>query len=137
MFNNGQRLTKKTKGHITAYMKLRQGQKYEDFYVTPSGLMARMMGADRKSFIPKSLRQQILKKCHDVPFTSHVGMCKTLQLVDRKFHWRGLRGDTIQYVKTCPTCQMMKSDNRGKGQVTVTPGNSLKKMGSCNHGPRH
>ena len=41
-------------------------------------------------------------------------MCKTLELVDRQFHWCGLRGDTIQYVKTCPTCQMMKSDNRAK-----------------------
>ena len=49
-----------------------------------------------------------------MPFTGHVGMRKTLELVDRQFHWRGLRGDTIQYVKTCPTCQMMKSDNRAK-----------------------
>ena len=64
--------------------------------------------------VPKSLRQQILKECHDVPFTGHVGMRKTLELVDRQFHWRGLRGDTIQYVKTCPTCQVMKSDNRAK-----------------------
>ena len=41
-------------------------------------------------------------------------MRKTLELVDRQFHWRGLRDDTIQYVKTCSTCQMMKSDNRAK-----------------------
>ena len=49
-----------------------------------------------------------------MPFTCHVGMRQTLELVDRQFHWRGLRGDTIQYVKTCPTCPMMKSDNRAK-----------------------
>ena len=41
-------------------------------------------------------------------------MRKTLELVDRQFHWRGLRGDTIQYVKTCPTCQITKSDNRAQ-----------------------
>ena len=35
---------KEDKGHVDAYMKLRQGQKYEDFYLTPSGLMVRMMG---------------------------------------------------------------------------------------------
>ena len=35
---------KEDKGQVAAYMKLRQGQKYEDFYLTPSGLMARMMG---------------------------------------------------------------------------------------------
>ena len=30
---------KEDKGHIAAYMKLLQGQKYQDFYLTPSGLM--------------------------------------------------------------------------------------------------
>ena len=35
---------KEDKDHVVAYMKLRQGQKYEDFYLTPSELMARMMG---------------------------------------------------------------------------------------------
>ena len=40
---------KEDKGHVAAYMKLRQGQKYVDFYLIPSGLMARMTGVDRKS----------------------------------------------------------------------------------------
>ena len=35
---------KEDKSHVAAYMKLRQGQKYEDFYLPQSGLMARMMG---------------------------------------------------------------------------------------------
>ena len=35
---------KEDKGHIAAFMKLCQGQKYEDFYLTPSRLMVRMMG---------------------------------------------------------------------------------------------
>ena len=49
-----------------------------------------------------------------MPSVGHVGMCRTLELVDRQFHWRGLRGDTIHYVKTCPTCQAIKSDSRAK-----------------------
>ena len=73
---------KEDKGYIVAYMKLRQGHKYEDFYLTPSGLMARMMGGRQKIIVPKSLGQQILKECHDVPFTTHVGMHKTLELGD-------------------------------------------------------
>ena len=77
-------------------------------------MMARMVGGQRKIIVPRSLRQNILKECHDVPFTSHMGMRKTLELVDRQFHWRGLRGDTIQYVKTCHMCQIMKSDSRAK-----------------------
>ena len=35
---------KEDKGHVKVHMKLRQGQIYEDFYLTPSGLMARMKG---------------------------------------------------------------------------------------------
>ena len=35
---------------------------------------------DQQNIItPKSLRQQILKECHDVPFIGHVGMRKTLE----------------------------------------------------------
>ena len=49
-----------------------------------------------------------------MPFASHMGMHKTLELVDRQFHWLGLRRDTIRYVKTYPMCQMMKSDNKAK-----------------------
>ena len=44
----------------------------------------------------------------------HVGMHRTLELVDRQSQWRRLRGDTTNYVKTCPVCQMMESDNRAK-----------------------
>ena len=37
-----------------------------------------------------------------------------MELVDRQFHWLSIRGDTIQYVKTYLTCQLMKSDNKAK-----------------------
>ena len=80
---------KEDRGHIIVYTKLRQGQKHEDYYLTPSGLMAKMAGGQQKIIVPQSLRQQILKECHNVPFTGHVGIRKTLELVDRQFHWRG------------------------------------------------
>ena len=35
---------KEDKSHVAAYTKLRQGQKYQDVYLTPSGLLARMVG---------------------------------------------------------------------------------------------
>ena len=87
---------KEDKSHVVAYTKLRHGQKNQDVYLTPFGLMARMVGGQQKIIVPRSLRQNILKECHDVPFIGHMGMRKTLELVDRQFHWRGLRGDTIQ-----------------------------------------
>ena len=47
---------KEDKAHVAAFMKLRQGQKYEDFYLIPSGQMARMVGSRQKIIVPKSLR---------------------------------------------------------------------------------
>ena len=47
---------KENKGHVAVFVKLLLGQKYEDFYLTPSELMARMMGGRQKIIVPKSLR---------------------------------------------------------------------------------
>ena len=35
---------KEDKSHVVAYTKLRQGQKYQDGYLIPSGLLARVVG---------------------------------------------------------------------------------------------
>ena len=78
---------KEDKGHIAAIFEATPEGESEDFYLTPSGLMARMVGGQQKIIVPKSLWQQIFKECHDVPFTSHVGMRKTLELMDRQFYW--------------------------------------------------
>ena len=37
-----------------------------------------------------------------MPLISHMGMHKTLELVDRQFHWRRLRGDMIQILEDLP-----------------------------------
>ena len=55
-----------------------------------------------------------MKECHDIPAVGHVGVRRTTDLVIRQFHWRGLHSDVTAYVKTCPTCQQMKSDTRAK-----------------------
>ena len=47
---------KEDKSHVAAYTKLRQGQKYQDVYLTPSGLLARMVGGQQKIIVPPSLR---------------------------------------------------------------------------------
>ena len=78
---------KEDKSHMIAYTKLCQGQKYQDVYVTPSGLLAKVVGGQQKIIVPWSLWQQILKECRNGPFIGHVGMCKTLELVDQQFHW--------------------------------------------------
>ena len=46
---------KEDKSDVAAYTKLRQGQKYQDVYLTPSGLLARMVGGEQKIIVPRSL----------------------------------------------------------------------------------
>ena len=46
---------KEDKSYIVAYTKLRQGQKHQDVYLTPSGLLARMVGGQQKIIVPRSL----------------------------------------------------------------------------------
>ena len=67
--------------------------------MTPTGLLAVKQGDQQKLVVPQSLRQQIMRENYYVPLMGHMGMRKTLELVDRHFHWRGLRGDVLQYIR--------------------------------------
>ena len=43
---------KDDKGHVIVYAKLRQAQKYGDYYLTPSGLTLGWWGVNRRSLRP-------------------------------------------------------------------------------------
>ena len=47
---------------------------------------------------------------HDVPWCSHLGIEKTLELVKRQFWWPKLEHDVSQYIKSCKECQSNKVD---------------------------
>ena len=84
---------------------LQQGHQKDDHVLMPSGLIGIKKHGQTKIVVPKSLRQKILKECHDSPSAGHVGMRRNLEQIDRQFHWHGLRGDVTSYVRSCPTCQ--------------------------------
>ena len=46
---------KEDKSHVVAYTKLRQGQKYQDVYLTPACLLAKMVGGQQNIIVPRSL----------------------------------------------------------------------------------
>ena len=53
---------KEDKIYIITYSKLCQGQKYEGYYLNPSGILSRMTGGQQKIVVPKCLWQEILKE---------------------------------------------------------------------------
>ena len=71
---------------------------------------------------PHELRQQILVENHDVPTAGHVGINRTVDLIKRKYWWRGIWSDVVAYVRSCPVCQLTKSDNLKKaGEMQPIP----------------
>ena len=58
------------------------------------------------------LRTKILHECHDSPTAGHLGTDKTIDLVKRKFYWRGMYRDIRKYVETCLSCQSNKSSSQ-------------------------
>ena len=92
--------------------QLRNQQSCGDVQLTSQGLLIIHHGDQRKLVVPTSLRQRILRECHDVPSVGHVGIRRTLELLERSYHWKHMRSDATSYVQTCPTCQMVKADHR-------------------------
>ena len=94
--------------------QLRNQQSCGDIQLTSQGLLIIQRGDQRKLVVPTLLRQRILRECHDVPSVGHVGIRRTLELLERSYHWKNMRSDATSYVQTCPTCQMVKADHRKK-----------------------
>ena len=47
------------------------------------------------------VRERILRESHDALYSGHLGMDRTLQLIQRNFWWLGMRKDVQEYVRTC------------------------------------
>ncbi|KHJ76895.1 integrase core domain protein, partial [Oesophagostomum dentatum] len=68
-------------------------------------------GKTYRLVIPSAeLQEKITKHHHDNPFDGgHLGITKTIRKIRDKFYWRGMNESITNYVKTCPTCQKIKS----------------------------
>jgi ribosomal protein L21E len=70
--------------------------------------------------IPKNLINTILKSYHDSVFSGHFGITKTLAKLKLKYYWPTMIQDTIKYIKSCHSCQMIKNPP-GKGHGFLHP----------------
>lgn len=75
-----------------------------------------------KVVVPKNKRGQVLHDHHDAVISGHPGAERTTELVRRSYWWRGMGQTIAHYVRTCPTCQVMKSENaKQKGLLSPLP----------------
>ena len=57
------------------------------------------------------VRNLTIGKLHSIPFAAHPRIQKTMGKVRKSCYWRDVLGDVREYVETCPTCQMEKTDH--------------------------
>ena len=66
------------------------------------------------------VKSLLVSELHSVPYAAHPGVQRTLNKVRSYFWWRGMTGDVREFVESCPTCQLEKTDHTlKKGQSPV------------------
>ena len=60
----------------------------------------------------RTLKEHIMRECHDAPLAGHPGYERTLDAVQRTFWWPAITRDVREYVRTCELCQRNKHSNR-------------------------
>ena len=71
-----------------------------------------------------STRNFVVAELHNIPYSLHPGVQRTLYKVRKYFFWKGMTGHIREFVESCPVCQVAKSDHtlhRGKLQSTNIP----------------
>ena len=69
-------------------------------------------GIQWKICVPRAEQRRVLKAEHDEPVAGHLGRAKTLARLARKYFWPGMLRTAAKYVRTCPSCQRFKTQQR-------------------------
>lgn len=62
-------------------------------------------------FVPLAQRVEVLKENHDDKLSAHQGVTRTIEKVQRRYFWPGMRGDIKAYVSSCEVCIANKPNN--------------------------
>ena len=60
------------------------------------------------------VKSLLVSELHSVPYAAHPGVQRTIGKVRRYFWWKGMARDIREYVESCPTCQLEKTDHTMK-----------------------
>ena len=71
-----------------------------------------LFGPKYQILVPLSMREQVLKECHEARTAGHLGRNKTTANVKRRFLWPGMRTDADVHVKTCELCSKYKTSGK-------------------------
>ena len=81
-----------------------------------NGVLVRLYKSDRYShvqvMVPLSLRARIISLGHDMLFSAHMGIHRTLVRVTSSFYWPGVTADIRKFCKSCKICLKTKPKGR-------------------------
>ena len=75
-------------------------------------LKREQLGPKQQVLIPRGMREQVLRECHEARTAGHLGRNKTVANVKRRFIWPGMRKDAEIHVKTCELCAKYKTSGK-------------------------
>ncbi|XP_061344472.1 uncharacterized protein LOC133290409 [Gastrolobium bilobum] len=56
-----------------------------------------------------ALKDMLMEEAHSTLIGGHAGIARTFLRFSASFHWKGMRKDVHEFVKSCSTCQMIKT----------------------------
>ena len=62
-----------------------------------------------KLWVPGKCIQQVMESEHDTRVAGHMGQDKTIELIRRNFWWPKMNERIIEFVRSCPECQLNKT----------------------------
>lgn len=71
-----------------------------------------------KIVVPKERRKELLRQCHDIPISGHLGVFKTYHRLADRYFWPKMKADVATYIRKCHTCLRTKPEQKAKqGQM--------------------
>jgi hypothetical protein len=86
---------------------------YEDFWTDEEGTLYRQrQGEQPRVVIPATLVQTVLTNYHELPFTAHQGVARTVAFRSKKYWWETTKSDVSTFIKQCEACAKRKTGRR-------------------------
>ena len=107
--NHWIRITSKNNGSHQKY-RLREGILFnvkDRYKVYETQEIARLV-------IPSTLKELVLKSCHDDMSGAHLGVNKTTFKISNKFFWNGMKKDIKKWISSCNVCAGKKNPQPSK-----------------------
>ena len=90
-----------------------KNKQYEDFWLDEDGVLYYQAPKTQpRIVIPAALVPTVLACYHELPFTAHQGVSRTVDFISRKYWWKILRSDVSELIGKCEACAKRKAGHR-------------------------